>query len=63
MFMLALSVAKVVKCMLGNNYKCTLVFNFLVAEVAKVAGFLRVRGVGYNCAWIVGSKNSKMHIS
>ena len=51
--------------MLRKNNKYTLVFDLSVAEVAEVAGFSGVRGVGCNnvCAWIVGSKSSKMHIT
>ena len=37
-----------------------LVFDLTVAEVAEVAGFSGVRGVGCInvCGWIVGSKSS-----
>ena len=73
MFVLELSVAKVAKSMFRKNDKFTLVFDLAVAEVAEVAGFLGVRGVGDDniCAWIVGSKSgwivgsksSKMHVS
>ena len=43
-----LSVAKVAKCMFRKNNKFTLVFDLSVAEVAEVAGFLGVRGDGFD---------------
>ena len=46
-FVLEFSVAKVAKCMLRDNNKFMLVFALTVAEVAVVAGFSGVRGVGY----------------
>ena len=48
MFVLGLSVAKVAKCMFRKNNKFTLVFDLAVAEVAEVAWFSGVRGVGYD---------------
>ena len=44
--MLEFSVAEVAKCMFRKNDKFTLVFDLSVAEVAEVAGFSGVRGVG-----------------
>ena len=41
-----LSVANVAKCMLRERHKFTLVFDLSVADVAEVAGFSGVRGVG-----------------
>ena len=42
-----------------------LMFDLSGAEVAEVAGFSGVWGVGCNniCAWIVGSKSSKLHVT
>ena len=45
MYVLVLSVGKVAKCVLRENNKLTLVFDWTVAEVADVAGFSRVWGV------------------
>ena len=45
MLVLGLSVAEVVKCLIRENNKFTLVFDLSVAKVAEIAGFSGVRGV------------------